>query len=260
MNNLRTYGKPPYRLAVIHGGPGAPGYMAPVARELAKDRGVLEPLQTKDTIDGQIEELVDVLRKNADIPVVLIGHSWGAGLSLITTARFPALVKKLVLIGSSPVFSLELPDVTPVWLERLSEAERRELFTLVDDIHSESGEDRNASLGKLIRLIFPAHTYDPIPVKDEVLAYQYDINRDIGLEIRKLVAGGTLAGECKTITCPVVAIHGDYDPQPAGLVREQFQQTLRDFKFILLKKCGHTPWVERFAHDEFFRVLRKEII
>jgi len=46
MKNFRKYGKPPFRVAVIHGGPGAGGEMAPVVRELASDCGVLEPIQT----------------------------------------------------------------------------------------------------------------------------------------------------------------------------------------------------------------------
>ena len=51
----RKYGTSPYQVAVIHGGPGAPGYMAPVARELSNKLGVLEPIQTCDTIQGQID-------------------------------------------------------------------------------------------------------------------------------------------------------------------------------------------------------------
>jgi hypothetical protein len=35
MKNLRIYGKAPFNVAVIHGGPGAVGEMAPVARELS---------------------------------------------------------------------------------------------------------------------------------------------------------------------------------------------------------------------------------
>jgi hypothetical protein len=60
MKNQRVYGKAPYRVAVIHGGPGAPGEMAPVARELSVMRGVLEPLQIMTTIEGQVEELATV--------------------------------------------------------------------------------------------------------------------------------------------------------------------------------------------------------
>jgi hypothetical protein len=45
MKNLRKYGNPPFRLAVTHGGPDAPGEMAPVARELSTFWGALEPLK-----------------------------------------------------------------------------------------------------------------------------------------------------------------------------------------------------------------------
>ena len=57
MKNLRIYGNKPFSVAVIHGGPGAPGEMAPVARELASVKGVLEPLQTADSLEGQVDEL-----------------------------------------------------------------------------------------------------------------------------------------------------------------------------------------------------------
>ena len=61
MQNLRTYGKAPLTAAVIHGGPGAGGEMAPVARKLAYDYGVLEPIQTATTLEGQVQELVTTM-------------------------------------------------------------------------------------------------------------------------------------------------------------------------------------------------------
>src|SRR5437763_953732 len=100
MTNLRKYGQPPFNIAVIHGGPGAPGSVASVARELSNAYGVLEPLQTKDSLDGQVEELRQVLSDNADLPVIMIGHSWGAMLSFVVAARHPSLVKKLILVSS----------------------------------------------------------------------------------------------------------------------------------------------------------------
>ena len=57
METLRKYGSDPFRVVVIHGGPGAVGSVAPIARKLGQTRGVLEPLQTAPTLDGQIEEL-----------------------------------------------------------------------------------------------------------------------------------------------------------------------------------------------------------
>src|SRR4030043_566948 len=100
MENLRKYGHEPFKVAVIHGGPGAPGEVAPVARELSSDMGVLEPLQTAKTIEEQIQELRAILEKNGDIPVTLIGFSWGAILPFIFAARNSLLVRKLILIES----------------------------------------------------------------------------------------------------------------------------------------------------------------
>jgi len=50
METLRKYGKTPFKVAVVHGGPGAAGEMAPVASELVSVCGVLEPLQTASSL------------------------------------------------------------------------------------------------------------------------------------------------------------------------------------------------------------------
>jgi len=259
MKNFRTWGKKPFKVAVVHGGPGDPGYMAPVARELSKSTGVLEPLQTKNSIDGQVEELADVLKKQADIPIVLIGHSWGATLSYITTARHPNLIKRLVLIGTVPLGAKDMPDYMPILLDRLSEEERVEFLSLEKLVWDGGAEDKSEPMGRLFRLITKAEAYEPIPHKNEVLEYQLDINMAVGLEVRKLLAGGELMELGSKIACPVVAIHGDFDVRPADDVKGSLSRILKDFKFILLEKCGHEPWVERHAREKFFEILKKEI-
>ena len=62
----------------------------------------------------------------------------------------------------------------------------------------------------------------------------------------------------KYIRCPVVAIHGDYDPHPAEGVEKPLSVLLKSFRFIMLKRCGHKPWVEREAKEQFFRILKNE--
>lgn len=123
MHNLRIYGNAPYEIAVIHGGPGAPGEMAPVARELATQYGVLEPLQTKTTIQGQLEELAVILSEYASLPAILIGHSWGAMLSYLFAAHYPTLVKKLILVSSGVFEESYAASIMPTRLSRLSAME-----------------------------------------------------------------------------------------------------------------------------------------
>src|SRR5262245_56537754 len=88
VENHRTYGSAPYTVAVVHDGPGAAGEMAPVARELARERGIVEPFQTATSLEGQVEELRVTLESSTVPPVVVIGYSWGAWLSYIVAARY----------------------------------------------------------------------------------------------------------------------------------------------------------------------------
>jgi pimeloyl-ACP methyl ester carboxylesterase len=259
MNNLRVYGHRPFSVAVVHGGPGAPGEVAPVARELASITGVLEPLQTKSTLEGQVQELHDVLEENGDTPVTLIGFSWGAWLSFILTARYPSFVKKLILIGSGAFEEKYADNIVGDRLNRLGEEERIEVFNLIESINDNATSDKDKPMARLGELFAKADSYDPLPNSREVLGFSEEINRRVWAEARKLRISGELLKMGKKIRCPVAAIHGDYDPHLAEGVRVPLGRILRDFRFILLEKCGHEPWIERFARDRFYEVLKNEL-
>ena len=66
---------------------------------------------------------------------------------------------------------------------------------------------------------------------------------------------GELLALGENTSCPVVAIHGDHDPHPAEGVEKPLSSVLADFGFILLSRCGHSPWQERYARDAFYRAL-----
>ena len=114
--------------------------------------------------------------------------------------------------------------------------------------------------GKIsVEIIARADSYDPLTHQSEVLEYRYDINQSVWQQASELRRSGKLLRFGKKIKCPVVAIHGDYDPHPAEGVREPLSRLLKDFRFILLEKCGHEPWIEKFAKERFYEVLKGEI-
>lgn len=246
-------------MAVIHGGPGAPGEMAPVARELCSVMGVLEPLQTATTLEGQVGELRAVLEKNAALPVTLIGFSWGALLSFIFTARYPSFVRKLILVGSAPYEEKYTANITLTRLTRLSDDERAEALSLMETLNEPSSADKNTVMARLGNLLAKADAYDPLPHEDEVLECRYDIFQGVWEQAAKIRSTGKLLELGRSIKCPVVAIHGDYDPHPAAGVRETLSRVLKDFRFILQERCGHRPWLERSAHDGFYSILKQEL-
>jgi pimeloyl-ACP methyl ester carboxylesterase len=261
MKNLRKYGKPPYKVAVVHGGPGFPGYMWSVARELSKDIGVLEPLQTKNSLEGQIEELHKVLEKNAELPIVLLGHSWGAMLTYIVTARYTALVKKLILVGSGPFEEKYADNIDGERLNRLSEKERIEFLNQVEIINNAIPSERDKAMASNSELLLKADTYAPLPPEKEPepLKVSEEINRKVWAEAKPLRTSGELLKMGSRIACPVIAVHGDYDPHLAVGVKGPLSHVIKDFRFILLEKCGHYPWREKYARDKFYQILKKEV-
>lgn len=259
MKNLKVYGNAPFDVAVIHGGPGAPGEMAPVARELSSGCGVLEPFQTASSLEGQVKELNEVLETSGDLPLTLIGWSWGAILGFIFTARYPLMVKKLILVGSAVFEEKYAVKIMETRLSRLDTEERLEIQTLIESLNDSSIEDKNTLMSRLGRLMFKSDSYNPLPYKSEVLEYQYHIFRSVWKDAEKLRASGELLEPGKQIQCPVVAIHGDYDPHHGEGVQKPLSSVLKDFRFILLEKCGHYPWFEREAMDSFYDIIKKEL-
>lgn len=212
MNNLRKYGNPPFKTVVIHGGPGAPGEMAPVARELSKVCGILEPFQTKATLEEQVQELKSVIEANTKESVILIGHSWGAMLGFIVTARYPSIVKKLILIGSGPFDYKYVPAIMQNRLNRLDEKERMELESLIKILENPSSKKNSAMMARLGALVSKTDSYNPIPHVSEVLECQPEIFQRVWSEAAALRKRGGFIDLAKSILCPVVAFHGDYDP------------------------------------------------
>ena len=138
--------------------------MAEVARELCAGRGILEPLQTAHSLQGQVEELKGLLEECADLPVTLIGFSWGAWLSFILAARYPAMVKRLVLVGSGPFQEKYAQIIMQTRLSRLSEEEGRQvrsIFAILDGQNNDDSE-KNRLLARMGELFSRTDSFDPI--------------------------------------------------------------------------------------------------
>jgi len=90
-------------------------------------------------------------------------------------------------------------------------------------------------------LMDKADSFDPLPHDSETVPGSPDIYQKVWTEASKMRRSGKLLNLGKMIRCPVVAIHGDYDPHPAVGVQEPLSRVLQDFRFILLEKCATIP-------------------
>jgi pimeloyl-ACP methyl ester carboxylesterase len=218
---------------VVHGGPGAAGDLGDLADVLAAKRGVLEPMQTATTIGGQVEELRGAIDSQTEPPVHLIGHSWGAWLACLLTARYPAYVRKLILVGSGPFEAKYVAHLSATRARRRATNMDTDIFAPLESA-PDPGPLSHIPVPGMLEAIWPAAS--------------------------ELRATGELLRIVARIRCPVVAIHGDYDPHPADGVREPLTQVLIDFRMIVLERCGHSPWRERYAADDFYAVIERELV
>lgn len=262
MKNVRLYGKEPYRAAVIHGGPGAPGSVAAIARNLSDSYGVLEPIQTRTSLEEQVEELLEVLKEYGNLPTTLIGHSWGAWLAYIVASRYPWAVNKLILVGSAPFDVKYARNIGETRFSRLNNDEKLEFQTLIGELSDPEAEDKDNKLDRLSELVSATDNYETVKIETELkdnIKVDGNIFQSVWSEAAELRETGALIELAHCIACPVTAIHGDYDPHPAEGVEMPLHEVIPKLKFYLLEKCGHSPWKEKYAMKDFYRILVNEI-
>ena len=230
MDMVRTYGSAPYRAMVLHGGPGAPGCAAGLCRGL-QERGisVLEHLQQGRTAEVLMQEMLSLLDRFHVEKIIVVGHSYGAWLALLFAQKHPQRVKRVVIIGCGPLEEQYLPQL----------AETRRM-------RKEQG-------------LADTDNYCALPGSSGDMLY-FDREQHISLmdEMSGLRKGGKLLEIALDIPVRITAIHGEYDPHPVEAMR--VLEGLPGFMLHVLDKCGHDPWKERYAQEEFFEVLMREIV
>jgi pimeloyl-ACP methyl ester carboxylesterase len=162
-------------------------------------------------------------------------------------------VRKLILVSSGPFEEKYAGQTKKNRMGRLSRRERLEVQNLRRNL-----EDPGA-FARFGEILSGADFYDPLPFQSEEVELRPDLYRKVWPQALRLRKSGGLLREAEKVRCPVAAIHGDHDPHPADGVREPLSRVLENFRFRLLEKCGHTPWLEKQAREAFFGILAEEL-
>jgi pimeloyl-ACP methyl ester carboxylesterase len=169
-------------------------------------------------------------------------------------------VKKLILIGCPPFESKYGDQVIQTRLKRMTNEQRKQVQSLI--LESQNTKNNKDDFQKLITqfmTIDAYHSIEKISNFSKRVHFDYTIYNTIWQEAEKKRDNGTLLKYGKKITCPVVAIHGDYDPHPREGVQMPLSTVLKDFTFIPVKKCGHRPWIEQYAQTQFYQILLEQL-
>ena len=259
MQNLRRYGNPPYSVVLVHGGPGAAGTMEGVAKKISVHRGVIEALQTRYSIDSLLVELRGVVSLHGNPPLTLIGHSWGAWLSILFASKYPDQVSKLILIAAAPLEKDYASKIMETRLGRLDEKDAVVLSRLMNQINIAPQNKKDPIFLDIAAMMRKTDAFQPEITSYSNATFEYKIYESVWPEAERLRSSGELLQHASRVSCPVLSIHGDYDPHPYNGVKLPLEKTIKNFSFCLLEKCGHEPWNEISAKNSFYDILEKEI-
>jgi pimeloyl-ACP methyl ester carboxylesterase len=255
---VREYGTKGPVVVLLHGGPGAAGYMAPVARELAGEFRVLEPFQRGSgdaplTVARHIDDLHRVIESRCgNTQPSLVGHSWGAMLALAYAAEHPNRLEALVLIGCGTFDTGTRAQLEATRTERINGDLRKRLDALEREYASP--DERLRAMGRLYRQI---DSYDLIACEDETVSCDAQAHIETWNDMLRLQAEGVHPAAFANIYLPVIMLHGAYDPHPGRLIRDGLKHYMPQLEYVEFERCGHYPWLERAAMQDFHSTLRK---
>ena len=255
---VRTYGKPGSLVIVLHGGPGTAGYLAPLARGLADTFRVSEPFQRGSgaealTVARHIADLHELVEASGAGPrPALVGHSWGAMLALAYAAVHPEAAGALVLIGSGTFDPAARDRMRAIIAGRMDDALRGRMENL-----GRQFTDPDARMRARGALIEPLYSYDLDTPGEESEVCDASAHDETWQDMIRLQEAGVYPAAFAAIKRPVLMLHGAHDPHPGRMIRASLERYIPQLQYREWDRCGHSPWLERFAREEFFGVLRE---
>jgi len=259
--HVRTYGEHGSFVVLLHGGPAAPGSLAPLGRALADDFRVLEPWQRGAgeqplNVARHIEDLRALLASRCDGErPVLVGHSWGAMLALAFGAAHPGDVSGLALVGCGTFDEAGRDEFRQRFEAALEE--RPDIREALDRLRTdETDPDRRlAAIGSCIGPLYGSPDVAPDDPQD-LGPCDARAHRETWDDMLRLQADGLHPAAFAAIDVPVLLLHGELDPHPGALIAESLRAHMPQLELHSWARCGHSPWLEPDVRDDFVERLR----
>lgn len=256
-------------IIVVHGGPGLThDYLLPQLSELAKEhlvifydqRGCGASISAIDAdhinVDAFISDLEAVRRHFGFQKITLLGHSWGGFLAMKYAIFHPKSVDRLILAnsmsGSSSEFELFFKECAKRMLPYQTKIQK-----ILDS--KEFAEKDPNTVEKYYKIIFSTYCHEAKSIDSLNLKMSstaaingskvYDI-----LRASVFLKPYNLHPQLQKLNISTLIIHGDSDPIPC-FSAESLHQSIKGSKYVLIKNCGHFPYVE--DAQAFFGAINK---
>ncbi|MCH8954026.1 alpha/beta fold hydrolase [candidate division KSB1 bacterium] len=249
-------------IVILHGGPGMDHtYFLPQMAELAETHKLIffdQRVSGRSSLDVDSSAItmrhfiddIEEIRKTFNLGKMnLMGHSWGGLLAMFYGITYPENLKSLMILNSTPASSelmaKTLPRLTP-----------EDSLQRLEILNSDAFKNReSAAFEKLLRIHFRGAFYDRSLADSLTLTFQPDF-AETSVKLQNLykdIASYDIHHDLSKINCPTLVVHGDHDDNPLE-GSQKIHENIPNSKFVLLKNCGHFPFVER--PKEFFSAIK----
>ena len=256
---VRRYGEAGPLVFALHGGPAAVGDVAPIAKRISKSFRAVEPWQRGSgnmplTVARHIADLHELaIDLSGNSPLAIVGHSWGAMLALCYAAEHPSKAGPIVLVGCGTFDQAARSRMQATIEERMDHVLRDKLRRLSTEFTDPT--DRFMQTFKLTRHLFDFDPIGPYPEEEQSEPFDLKAHEETWNDMARLQANGTYPGSFEAIESPVLMLHGQYDPHPGKMIRDSLIDHLPQLEYHEWERCGHSPWIEKSARDDFFSVI-----
>jgi pimeloyl-ACP methyl ester carboxylesterase len=200
-----------------------------------------------------VADLQELLAGEEDAPV-LVGHSWGAMLALAYAAAHPGRARGLALIGCG-TFDARSRALLEATVERRMDADVRRRLEVLGEI-----ADPDLRLRRLGELMLPVYSCELAVDRLDMAGCDARAHEETWNDMRRLQEAGIYPASFAAIHVPILMLHGAADPHPGRRIEATLRPYLPQLEYREWGRCGHYPWLERNARDEFLAVLREWLL
>jgi len=245
--SYRRFGEAGPVHVLLSGGPGLESaYVDPIAVELSRERtvAVLDQRGTgasraafgdgsQATVAGAVADLEGLRTELRQQRLSLLGHSWGAMLSMAYAAAHSNNVASLALLdpgGPDPTFTKAFGQIIEA---RLTDADKN-----AADATQQSGGQGS------LRAILPGYFHDHAKgVAYAAAMPQHYADADVGRAMFADIAKHYDVNDAlRDTTIPILAVYGTDDPSRAA--EAQLDALFPRATKVMIPGSGHFPWVE----------------
>lgn len=253
-------------LLILHGGPGLThDYLLPGMEKLKDGRMLIfydqrgcgksdALLDDSHLIETYLED-IEAIRKAYGLKKMnVLGHSWGGLLAMFYVVHHPESVGKLVLLNTVAPSSEDYHRFEEEVGYRLSPLKGK-LTSLAES--KEFIERNPKAIKEYLQIIFETYCFESkkaslLNLDLSPIAASHFLQVNGSFKSKFYSKPFDLIEQLKSLNVPTLIIHGDSDPIPYHTVTK-IQDAIAGSSFILMKDCGHFPYVEK--PDELFNSL-----